>query len=344
MPSSYPLRVLFALLLVAACSKQPDKPPAADGQLETLELRYQGSNGNVLYHELAQELGYLAPLKMKWVGNTISGPQDIQTVLTGDVDVGGAFNGAIVKLVAAKAPIRAVQGYYGVDDQTWYGFFVPENSPIKGPKDLIGKKVAMNTLGAHSEFMLREWLGRGGLTDEQIKQVTMLVVPPISAEQSLRQGQVDVAALGGILRDRALQTGGIRRLFADHELYGSFTAGSLVVTQKTLRERPNTVRKLLEATGRAIEWARTQPRDVVREKYAEIIKKRNRSEDPSIVQYWRSTGIAGRGGRIADREIQMWIDWLVKDGVIKQGQLKPSDVYTNDYNATPSGEQASNFH
>jgi len=41
--------------------------------------------------ELADDLGSPAPLKLKWVGNTISGPQDIQTVIPGDVDIGGAF-------------------------------------------------------------------------------------------------------------------------------------------------------------------------------------------------------------------------------------------------------------
>ena len=39
-----------------------------------------------------------------------------------------------------------------------------EDSPIKTARDLIGKKIAVNTLGAHLEFMLREYLARNGLT------------------------------------------------------------------------------------------------------------------------------------------------------------------------------------
>jgi len=331
------------LMLAAAwsgCSGKPEARSAGDGALETLELRYQGSNSAVLLHELAEDLGYLSPLKLKWVGNTISGPQDIQTVVTGDVDVGGAFNGAIIKLVSAKAPIRAIVGYYGVDDQTWSGFFVKEDSPIRSPRDLIGKKISVNTLGAHSEFMVREYLTRAGLTPEEIKQVTLLVIPPINGEQALRQGQVDVAALGSIFRDKALERGGLRRLFSDHELYGTFTAGSLVVTHKTLRERPNAVRKLVEGTGRAIEWARSQPREVVRQRMTDIIKKRGRGEDPTIVQYWRSPGIALPGGRIADREFQIWIDWLTRDGVLKPGQIALRDLFTNEFSAFPASEQA----
>ena len=58
----------------------------AEAQLEKTEIRYQGWAGQVTFIELADDLGYLAPLKLKWVGNTISGPQDIQTVVTGDID------------------------------------------------------------------------------------------------------------------------------------------------------------------------------------------------------------------------------------------------------------------
>ena len=62
------------------------RKPAFAQAPEKLELRYQGWASKVLYPELAEDLGYLAPIKLKWVGNTISGPQDIQAAVTGDVD------------------------------------------------------------------------------------------------------------------------------------------------------------------------------------------------------------------------------------------------------------------
>jgi len=74
--------------------------------LNLTELRYQGWVGQVTFPELAEDLGYLAPVKLKWIGNTISGPQDIQTVVTGDIDFGGAFNGAVAKLLAFRGAPR----------------------------------------------------------------------------------------------------------------------------------------------------------------------------------------------------------------------------------------------
>lgn len=184
-------RRVARLLLAGAFAVGLAAPALAEPPLEKTEIRYQGWAGQVTFTELAEDLGYLAPLKLKWVGNTISGPQDIQTVVTGDTDIGGAFYGAILKLIAAKAPIKAVVGYYGSDANTYYAYFVKDDSPIKGARDLIGKKVAVNTLGAHLEFVLREYLARNGLSAGEAKQVTLVAIPPVSGEQALRQGQVE---------------------------------------------------------------------------------------------------------------------------------------------------------
>jgi len=315
----------------AGCSRKSAPHRSTDGY-ETVELRYQATTGNVSVAELAESLGYLAPIKLTYVGNTISGPQDIQTVATGDADFGGAFNGAIVKLVAAKVPIKAVIGYYGVDDKVGMSFYTLEQSPIRGPRDLIGKKIGVNTLGAHSEFMVKEYLARQGLTAAEPGQVTLVVVPPISTEYALRQKQIDVAALSSIFKDKALARGGLTELFSDYQLFGTFTAGSYVMTDKFLRENPRTARKFVEAAAKAIEWTRTTPRSEVVARFTQIIEARHRAEDTSIVQYWQSTGIAGRGGLIAPKEFDVWIDWLVKDHQLTAGEVTSAAVYTNELN------------
>src|SRR6185295_18019754 len=114
----------------------------------------------------AESLGYLAPLRLKYVGSIFSGPQSVQAAATGDTDFGGAFNGAILNLLAGKAPIRSVIGYYGVDELRQTSFFTLNGSAIRSARDLIGKKIAVNTLGAHSEFMIKEYLTRDGLGPE----------------------------------------------------------------------------------------------------------------------------------------------------------------------------------
>jgi ABC-type nitrate/sulfonate/bicarbonate transport system substrate-binding protein len=335
-----PKPLLFALALVlaaslSACAKHGGPAQAnraGSAPYETLELRYQGYAGIVTFPELAEDLGYLAPIRLKYVGNTTGGPQDIQSVLTKDSDFGAAFNGAVIKLIAAKAPVQAVLGYYGIDDQTYLGFYVLADGPVHRARDLIGKRVGVNTVGAHAEFVLRDYLARSGLSKAEAEQVTLVVVPPVATEQALRQKQVDAAMLSNIMRDKALERGNIRLLFSDYQIFGNFTAGSIVLHKSFMRDNPNSARKFVEATAKAILWAQTQPREAVVARFEAIIQHRGRNEDASSIKYWRSTGVAGRGGIIAEQEFQTWLDWLIKDGQLRAGQLKLSDIYTNELN------------
>ncbi|WP_429992247.1 ABC transporter substrate-binding protein [Metabacillus fastidiosus] len=326
------LFIAILLLIVSTGCQEKEKVVGGEGKYETLTLKYEGSVGTVTYPELAQDLGYLDPIKLEWIGNTTSGPASIQNAATGETHFGGAFNGAIAKLIASGAPIKSVIGYYGSDEHTFHGFYILEGSPIKNARDLIGKKVGMNTMGAHHEFVLKEYLRQNGLTEDEIKQVTLVVVPPVNTEQALRQKQIDVAVLGGMLRDRALEKGGISKLFSDYDLFGSFTGGSLVFTEKFIKENPNTVSKFVEATAKAIEWAQTTPKEEVIARFESIIEKRGREEDTETIQYWKSSGIAQKGGFIQESEFQVWVDWLEKSGEFKEGQVKLDDLYTNEFN------------
>jgi ABC-type nitrate/sulfonate/bicarbonate transport system substrate-binding protein len=296
------------------------------------ELRYQGWANGVTFPELAEDLGYLAPLKLNWVGNTISGPQDIQATVTGDIDFGGAFNGSIEKLIAAGAPIQAVIGYTGSDKLTWRGLYVPEYSPIRTPRDLIGKQVGVNTLGAHYEFVIDEYLQRNGLSAEEIRQVTLVPQPPSAQEQTLRYRQVDAAILDGIFREKAVDRGGLRLLVSDYDILGEFTAASYILTKRFINQEPDASLLLVQGIAKAIEWARTQDREVVVARMQELIRRRGRNEDPAPAGYWRSPGLAGKGGVLDDRYFGLFIDWYRRNGDAAIGRLRPKDVYTNAFN------------
>src|SRR3954453_17788596 len=80
----------------------------AEGSKGGATIRYQGWANQVTLPELGADLGYLPGGDLSWGGNTTPGPQDIQAAASGQVDVGGAFDGAVAKLVLSGAPIEAV--------------------------------------------------------------------------------------------------------------------------------------------------------------------------------------------------------------------------------------------
>ncbi|MFM0224236.1 ABC transporter substrate-binding protein [Paraburkholderia dipogonis] len=299
---------------------------------EKLELRYQGWASKVLYPELAEDLGYLAPIKLKWVGNTISGPQDIQAAVTGDVDFGGAFNGSIVKLVAAHAPVKAVISYVGTDKETNGGLFVLQGSPIHSARDLIGRKVGVNTPGAYEQYLVTAYLEKAGLSKEEIQRVVFVAAPPVNLAQLLRQKQLDAVFLEDIIKDKLLADGGATLLTTDYQLFGSFGYASYLFTDRFIAQNPNTVRKFVDGTARAIEWAKNTPRTEVIARLKKIVEARRRNEDTSIVNYWKSAGVGGKGGLIDANDFTTYIDWYVKNGVLKPGQVKPENIYSNQFN------------
>ncbi|WP_411107039.1 ABC transporter substrate-binding protein [Streptomyces sp. cmx-4-9] len=340
-PTTTSRRQFLALLGISAaavsCGTATAGGSGSGSGKQVTTLKYQGGVGAVTLPELAADLGYLGNLSLEWVGNTISGPQDIQSAATGQTHFGGAFNGAVVKLAAGNAPVKAVISYYGSDKDTNLGYYVLEDSPLRSARDLIGKKVGMNTLGAHAQALLDIYLGRGGLSRAESDKVEALVVPPVNTEQSLRQKQIEVGVLSGVLRDKAVAAGGIRPLFSDFDLLGAFSGGTYVMTQRFIKENPDTVRTFVTGVGKAIDWSRSTPREEVIARMTEIVKKRGRNEDTSTLQYWRSYGVAAPSGRIEEKEFQLWIDWLAERGEIKKGRLQAADLFTNEFNGSGKG-------
>ncbi|AHH18893.1 putative ABC transporter, substrate-binding protein [Nocardia nova SH22a] len=332
------LAVLSALPVLAALAAGCSDSGAgttADGK--TI-LRYQGQTGSVSPVELAADLGYFSKISLKWVGDTTSGPANIQAAATKQIEFGSAFNGAVVKLVAGGAPVTSVLSSYGADELSFTGYYVLDDSGIRTARDLIGKKVGVNTLGAHHEFITRQWLHDQGLTDAEIKQVQLVVLPPINTEQALREKQIDVAALGGPLQDIALAHGGLHPLYTDKGLFGQFDYGTYVFRKDFIAEHKDAVADFVQGTARATRWLQTTPHDQVVARLADIIHKRGRNENTTLLDSYKSSGIPVPGAVIEDRELQIWIDWLVRNGELPAGKLKAADIYTNEFNPYANGK------
>lgn len=315
-------------LILSGCTKPASKLTTVDG-LESLEFKYLGSPGIVTPLELAEDLGYLAPIKLSYQGVSTGGPQGIQSALSGDSDISSpSFAGSAVKMVASGVPGTVVIAAYGTFDDPFAGYYVLENSPIQSARDLIGKKVGTNILGAQVEYMLKTYLKKAGLSPEEINQVTLVVLPPGSSEQALRNGHVDLAPLTG----PSIERGGVRRLYRDYDLVGDLTTGTYVMANRYITEHPNTTRKVVTGIAKAIEWSRQQPRDQVIARFEQILAKRKRPENNAMLKYWTQWGIPSTAGEFKDHDFKIWVDNLIEEGQLKQNQIDYKKIYSNQYN------------
>ncbi|MCW2620534.1 MAG: transporter substrate-binding protein [Frankiales bacterium] len=329
--------VLIATTSLAGACGTSDAAEAQPAAQQVKELRYQGQVNAVTLPELAADLGYLGDVRLKWVGNTTSGPQDIQSAATGQTEFGGAFDGAIVKLEQAGAPIKSVISYYGADEKVFQGYFVLADSPIRTARDLIGKKVGVNTLGAHFEAVLDSYLRRNGLSQKEIDSVELVVIPPVNAEQALRAKQIDVAVLGGVLQDTAVEHGGVRLLFSDQQQFGSFNGGSYVFTRDFITRNPDTVRTFVSGTAKAIEWTRTTPREEVIARFEKILTTRGRNENTANLRFWKSASVPSKGGLIVPEDFTRWYDWLSHEGQLDASKVDTAALFTNEFNPYAGG-------
>lgn len=299
---------------------------------EPTQIRVQHFPGFISPYEVAAKLGYLGKLELKQVGVVTGGPESIQAVATGQADVGGAFPSAVIKLIAAGGPVKAVIGQFGADANAYSGLYVPEDSTIKTAKDLIGKKIGVNTLGANSEAVIHLWLKEQGLSQEEVKEVELVVIPPVNMEEALKQHQLDGAIMGGAVREKAERDGGVRRIFKDVEFLGSYLNTTTVLSDSFIEDHPVATKELVGGIAKAIVYMQTEPAAKVVKLGEEIADEEGFSEDKETIKYWKSLGVPGKGGLILPREFPLWIKYLEEEGELEPGKVTAADAYTNEFN------------
>jgi ABC-type nitrate/sulfonate/bicarbonate transport system substrate-binding protein len=327
------LVAVLAVGTLAACGSAS----ARDAGGEVTTIRYQSSAGTVDVLQLAAALGYLDGLNLKKVGDVTGGPQSVQALVSHQIDISAScFFGSIAQLVATGAPIKAVVATYGSNDEISSGVVTLAGSPIKTARDLIGKKVAVNTLGANAEAVIDTWLQKSGLSQDQIKQVTLVPLPPLNTVQALQQHQVDAADLqsGQI---KATEATGIKlqTLVKDTDVVGSYSGGGFAMTDEFLKKNPQTSEQLVTGVAKAVRYIESHDRAQVLKVYDAWLKDHGYGDYVEAVdQNWGgSTGVAStRTAAISDKDISLWLDWLATRGDVDPSKITPGDVYTNDYN------------
>lgn len=291
---------------------------------EDVTLRFLTSHGGVSAHELARELGYFegAGITLEQVGYAGGGPESLFALASGSVDIGSAATSAVINAIASGNDFIAAYPTNGISDDVQSVFHVLEDSPITSIKDIAGKTIAVNTLGAHLDYTIREALHQQGLPQNV---VNLVVVPGPQLEQVLRSGQVDIAAFGfwqTTFEGAARAGGGLRKVFDDTDVLGEIAGGFTVLRRDWAEAHPEAARAFVEQSARALDFARENPEET-REILARILEERG--ENPEVARYFAGFGVR-EGGLPVARDVQFWIDVLVREGALREGQLRAADI------------------
>jgi ABC-type nitrate/sulfonate/bicarbonate transport system substrate-binding protein len=325
--------VVAGIILVAAVKR---KEPGGDVAIRVLESTVPSEfeiasalTGKDILKEEGVRLDRINSVESS--GGTVS----IQALLANNIDYAGSAWPAWINAIASGAKIKAVVSSNATSEvNPGNGLVVLDNSSIRTVKDLVGKRIAVNVLGASADYEIRDYLRQNGLS---IDQVQLVVVPSRQIEQVLRSGQVDVAAWtmsGGVDYELAKDHGGLRELPGTRrfDVRGATIIFGSGFRTEFLEKHPQTVIHFINAierSRRTIWDAYGKDPATVRKVYAEISAQKG--GNPQLAKYYKPNFLPTYA-YANDRDVQWWIDILTSEGKLKPGQIKPSDVYTHKHN------------
>jgi ABC-type nitrate/sulfonate/bicarbonate transport system substrate-binding protein len=306
------LLAALAIPLLGAMAAHADEP---------FKIRY----ANIPWFDpvyIADEKGWFAEegLKIEWVGE-VSAAQLVPAVASRTIDFANRMTPLILTANQGGAHLKIVAaGAQTTPELPHMKYLVKPDSPIKGIQDFKGKKVGINSFGACSEYVLKEYLRRNGLD----KDINFVVIPDANQEQALAEGLIDVGVLHSPYYEKVVGSGAAREVFNDY-VVDKGEAGMLpYFTQDDfIKEHPEVVKKFVKVLVRASNWTNEHHKEA-----GEIFAKRRGLD----LQYAGSWNYYANGLVPNDGPVQWWIDYLEKDGKLPVGAIKAKDIYTNDFN------------
>ena len=320
----------FAKLAAAAAGSVLLFSATIANAADAVTLRYLASQGSLSAFELADALGYFKDtgISFKNEGYATGGPASLFALASKNVEIGSAATVAVLNSIGGGNDFVAAYPSNGINKTTESIFYSLDGSPIKSIKDLAGKTIAVNTLGAHLDYTVREALHSVGLPENAAK---LVVVPGPQLEQVLRSKQVDVTAFGywqKTFEGAALKNGPLQKIFGDTDILGEIAGGFIVLRRDWVQAHPAAAKIFVEKSQEALEYARKNPEET-KKVIADGLKARG--ENPDIVQFFTGFGVR-EGGKGTTRDLQFWIDILARGGTLKEGQLKAENILFNAAN------------
>jgi ABC-type nitrate/sulfonate/bicarbonate transport system substrate-binding protein len=338
----HPLRraaqVAPSVVLAMICLQLGADPVRADApDANPVVIRYLNDRGYVPPYEIADALGFFEGkgICFEAEGASPGGPESLAALASGSIDVAGAATPAMINAIAGGAKILCIMPRAGVSKDVSSKFFVLDSSSINAATDIKDKSVAVNTLGAHLDYTIREYLRLHGLNNDDVK---LVAVPGPQLDETLRDRKADVVAVGvwqSPIAAKVAAEGGVRVLFTDHDVLGDIVLASNAMEKAFIDRHPQAVKEFVTASAKAVDWATEHPDDA-RKLVAQILQKR--SEDPAGAVSWQGYGLA-QHALYKDHDIKFWLDVLVREGKLKPGQFSPEDIATNKYNANAQPAQ-----
>ncbi|MBN3963439.1 aliphatic sulfonate ABC transporter substrate-binding protein [Nostoc sp. NMS8] len=225
---------------------------------KVINLAYQTSGDIVKVKKVVEPRFKALGVTVNWVGPFPAGPQLIEAMNAGRVDIGNV--GETPPIFSQAAGITEVIYIAGRTPSKGenQGIVVRANSPIKKIADLKGKKIAFQR-GSNAHYLLAKALKEVGL---KISDVQIVGLTPSEARDAFIQDKVEVWVASDpflALVEKIVPIRNLRNAARINTLGGFYLGRRQFVTQNL-----ELVRVFLEEADKVGEWAEKNPTDVAK--------------------------------------------------------------------------------
>ncbi|MBN3950416.1 MAG: aliphatic sulfonate ABC transporter substrate-binding protein [Nostoc sp. NMS7] len=235
----------------------------AQTNAKVINLAYQSSGDIVKASKLVEPRLKALGVTVNWVGPFAAGPQLIDALNAGKVDIGSVGE---TPPIFSQATIPGVPQFVYIagrtpTDGTNQGIVVKANSPIKKVADLKGKKIAFQ-VGSNAQYLLAKALQEVGL---KISDIQIVALTPTQAYNAFLQGQAD-AWVGGDPFLAVVQSTNTTPIRILRNAAGINTLGGFYLGRRSfVTQNPALVQAFLEEAETAGEFAQKNPTIIANE-------------------------------------------------------------------------------
>lgn len=195
----------------------------------------------------------------------------VQSLVAGDIEFAGAVGTSAINGKLAGGDIVIIDSLVNI-----LPYYIIGSPKIKSPEDLKGRTLATHIPGTSADFAVRLALRKFGIDYKDIQAVMVGGSPARVA--AVINGQTDftmVTEPGKIQGEKA----GMKLIIDMAKLKIPFQFSCTVTSGKIIRERPETVEKMVKAMANAVHFFKTNKKETIR-----IMAKYTRGAQPNVLE------------------------------------------------------------
>ncbi|MFF7160023.1 ABC transporter substrate-binding protein [Streptomyces sp. NPDC008086] len=209
---------------------------------------------------LGQKQGFFEKQGLKLEFTTAQGGAAIVPgVASGQFQFGFSNVTSLMVAQSNGVPVKAVANGIastGVAGEDFGALMVKKGSPLKSPKELEGRKVAINTLKNINETAVRESVRKAGGDPDKVDFVELAFDQMPAA---LDQGQIDAAMVVEPATATIKSQGGVEIASPLVDVAPNLTVAMYFASTQYAKQNPEVVKKFQDATAESLAYADAHP-------------------------------------------------------------------------------------